>query len=196
MASKRATADATCTCTSAPRSVERTGDCADSGRESRVVPRGVAVATAASRCGGRAMPDAVHASLTYSCVILTRSITRDRYSARSPVATDALPIHLSCSNSSAHEIRRSPPLKVPPVGLRSTLRAEKCSMTSVTNSVEKAAVEQYSDRIHVTGDEYDRIHPWNRPKFHQTIVGLAQNAMASVGMDCPRRPAVRPPSSH
>ena len=69
-------------------------------------------------------------------------------------------------------------------------------MTSVTNPVEEAAVERYSGGIHVIGDEYDRIHPWNRPKVHQTIVGLAHNAMASVGMDCPRRPAVRPPSSH
>ena len=84
MASKRATADATCTCTSAPRSVERTGDCADSGRESRVVPRGVAVATAASRCGGRAMPDAVHASLTYSCVILTEKYFTAVYVLHSP----------------------------------------------------------------------------------------------------------------
>ena len=119
-----------------------------------------------------------------------------RYFAGSPVTADALPIHLSCGNSSAHGTRRSPPLKVPPLGLRSTLRAEKCSMNSVTNPVEKAAVERYPDGIHVTGDEYDRIHPWNRPKVHQIIVGLAQNAMASVGMDCPRRPAVRPPSSH
>ena len=119
-----------------------------------------------------------------------------RYFAGSPVTADALPIHLSCGNSSAHGTRRSPPLKVPPVGLRSTLRAEKCSMNSVTNPVEKAAVERYPDGVHVTGDEYDRIHPWNRPKVHQIIVGLAQNATASVGMDCPRRPAVRPPSSH
>ena len=96
---------------------------------------------------------------TYTATRVTFS-SKHRYSAGSPVTADVLLIHLSCGNSSAHGIRRSPPLKVPPVGLlRSTLRAEKCSMTSVTKPVENAAVERYPDEIHVTGDEYDRIHP-------------------------------------